>query len=155
MSQGNLSMQHLFWWHICPYQQYLSCYLTNFDQTSRVGFWGHLYCISFMSGWPFSSQHLSIYPYQQYIHCYWPNLYHTFWTQFNGGQKNLTKMLLNKNFFWPKSVWTNIFLTQKFWRHCTFRGQNGDTPQHLLIKYFLKVNIWKVIYIQGAFEHPF
>ena len=28
---------------ICPYLQYLSCYLTNFDQTSKVGFWGHLY----------------------------------------------------------------------------------------------------------------
>ena len=27
---------------ICPYQQYLSCYWPDFDQTLKVGSWEHL-----------------------------------------------------------------------------------------------------------------
>ena len=36
--RGNLSMQYLPWGHICPYQQYLCCFSTNFYQTLKVGF---------------------------------------------------------------------------------------------------------------------
>ena len=28
--------------YICPYQEYISCYLTDFDETLRVGSWEHL-----------------------------------------------------------------------------------------------------------------
>ena len=34
---GNICRQN-----ICPYQQYLSCYCTDFDQTSKQAFWDHL-----------------------------------------------------------------------------------------------------------------
>ena len=44
---------------ICPYQEYLSCYWPDFDQSLKVVFWDHLNRC-WLSGWHLSWQHLSI-----------------------------------------------------------------------------------------------
>ena len=40
-------MQHFSWGHlsehICPYQQYLSCYWPDLDQTLNEGSWEHIF----------------------------------------------------------------------------------------------------------------
>ena len=58
--------------------QLLSCYLTNFDQTLKAGFWDHLYQM------PYVRVNFFMYP--------------TFFTKFCGGHF-LLKILLDTNFF--------------------------------------------------------
>ena len=43
---------------ICPYQEYLSCYWPDFDETLMVGSWQHVEHI-LQSAWHLSRQHLS------------------------------------------------------------------------------------------------
>ena len=43
---------------ICPYQEYLSCYWPEFDETLKVASWEHLKQIQ-LSSWHLSKQHLS------------------------------------------------------------------------------------------------
>ena len=44
--------------NICPYQEYLSCYCPDFDQTLKVDSWDHLELFQ-LSWWHVSRQHLS------------------------------------------------------------------------------------------------
>ena len=65
---------------ICPYQQYLSCYWLNFDETLKVGSWENLEQIP---RWNLTKQHLSwqylskywIFQLLEYLSCYCPNHY--------------------------------------------------------------------------------
>ena len=60
---------------ICPYQEYLSCYWPDVDQTLKVGFWnlfltdanhyGDICPVNICLG--------NICPYQEYLSCYWVN----------------------------------------------------------------------------------
>ena len=65
--------------NICPYQEYLSCYWPDVNQTLKVGFWnlfltdanhyGDICPINICLG--------NICPYQEYLSCYWPVFDHT------------------------------------------------------------------------------
>ena len=57
---------------ICPgniwaYQEHVSCYWPNFDQTLNIGFWEHIEQI------PGNIRLGKIFPYQDYLSCHWPN----------------------------------------------------------------------------------
>ena len=60
--------------NICPYQEYLSCYWPNFDETLKVGSWEHLdsNCHSDLCLGNICPG--DICPYQEYLSCYWPNI---------------------------------------------------------------------------------
>ena len=75
--------------NICPFEQYLSCYSTNFDHLLKVGFWGHVYQMPFVRG------------------TFGPNI-------FRGLNVFGPKTFLNWIIFWPKFWWTKIFLHPKF-----------------------------------------
>ena len=65
--------------NICPYQEYLSCYWPDFDQTLKVGSWDYLEQISTIAVTFFQATLVqatfgpgNICPYQEYLSCYWP-----------------------------------------------------------------------------------
>ena len=98
---------------ICPYQEYLSCYWPNFDQTFLAQFFESLnflaqnfVSLKFFEHNIFLDQNCfgDICPYQEYLSCYWPDFYKTFW------------VFEDHNFFWTLIFWPNILLNQHhFW----------------------------------------
>ena len=147
---------------ICPYQEYLSCYWPNFDETFNVVSWEHLEQIptiklTFVQAtcyWPDIDQTLTdansysdicqvniwsgdICLYQEY----------QFWPKFKGRFQNfdpkfvVLNKILNPTFFWPKvflnlNFWTWIFWTKIFWYLTFFNphffGYNSFRPKVLL-----------------------
>ena len=66
--------------NICPYQEYLSCYLPNFDPTLNVGFWNHLQqmptvTVTFVQATFIKATFVlaTFVHNQEYLSCYWPN----------------------------------------------------------------------------------
>ena len=113
---------------ICPYQQYLSYYWPDFDQTLKVG---SMDC--FEQILTVICQHnicpCDICPYQNYLSCYWSDFGETlklgFWTIFKKYQvsqwhlsrkhlscSGISRLLLTQfqpNFLDPKFFWTQHF----------------------------------------------
>ena len=109
---------------ICPYQEYISCYWPNFDQTFLAQFFESLNFLAqnFVSPKFFEHNNFldqncfgDICPYQDYLSCYWPDFFETFWVKFFCNQN-----FEDQNFFWtliffyPTSYCINIAFEPKF-----------------------------------------
>ena len=111
--------------YICPYQQYLSCYWPNFDQTSKSA--GTIFNRCQLSRWHLSRQHLS------WQHLSISEISQLLLTKFFGSNY-LGALIIGPKFFLDLNfVFTKLFLTQKclrpniFWEPMfldpTFFGQ--------------------------------
>ena len=115
---------------ICPYQEYLSCYWPDIDQTlTDANSYSDICQVNIWSG--------DICLYQEY----------QFWPKFKGRFQNfdpkfvVLNKILNPTFFWPKvflnlNFWTWIFWTKIFWYLTFFNphffGYNSFRPKVLL-----------------------
>ena len=66
--QGDICPRNICPRDICPYQEYLSCYWPDFDETLQVGSWEHHGDIC-----PRNICPGDICTYQEYLSCYWPD----------------------------------------------------------------------------------
>ena len=116
--------------NICLYQQYFSCYWSEFDQTLKVMFLGQSLTDANCHGdiCPGNICPRNICPVQEYLTCYWPIFDSTFWTKFWQALISLDqkcfwtrhfldqtlkkmdpKFCRSKTFFWQKRFWTKFF----------------------------------------------
>ena len=112
---------------ICPYQEYLSCYSPDFDETLNVGSWEHLEQILNPILNPIMNPILNPNIEPQYWTQYWTQYWNQYWTQYST-QYSTQYLTQYWNEYWIQystEYWTN-YLT-KYWK--TLYKPNIKTQQ--------------------------
>ena len=122
---------------ICPYQEYLSWYWHDFNQTLKVGSWDHLWFQ--MSPWHLYRQYLC---WQLFFISWIAQLFLTqFWPNFVW-----VLIFLDQNSFWPK-----IFLDPKYLGHNISLDQNFSSQILFDPKSFWPNIFWEPICLEPKF----